>query len=641
VCLQLPFAPPFLVGVSAEGFATRETEIAEDGDIALELDPEVPFKVVTRTAEGSPVAGARVIVLAGASERRREIAVSSDSTRETREDGSAEFTGFGVGNYRLVIEHPDFIRVEQEVELKPESGAIAVSLDRGAHLIVKVIDASSQQPMPDSQVQADPRGVPINRALQCVTGADGTCELTGLPVGRYTIHAEHSAFARAHETFVVGPDAAPAAVLRLSRAVAITGRVIGTDRYPGTKLQVEVAKPGVPVVYAPVGSGGEFRVSEAPTGDVSFWVTEPSVDSTLMHRLVAIPAGADNFRVDLEIPVPVQIAGLILDSAGAGCGSCLLEFERVSGEYATTLHRAKVNRDGQYEARLSIAGPYVARVRDSISGVTAVEQIDARGSSIERDFHLTKRTVEVRVREAGGTASADAVVMLHANGASLAEITTDSYGVARFIGVAVSSARITASRNGRTVSREVTFDQEKTILELTLGEAAPLRVAVVDSVSNLPIYSVDARVTGARGESVLRTSLIRDDAGVFTLPSFEGGSMTVVIEASGYAVRTIYGMGTTEAVQRVALTPRWRAFTVEVNPDSVTPCAIEVRDTTGRIIALSARIGAVPIPFTQRSAMFPGLDWGSYSVTLVDCSGRNLTKPLTLQQGGNSNVVFP
>jgi len=641
VCLQPPFAPPFLVQVFAEHFATREVEVATAADIVMELEQEVPFKVVTRAPDGAPVSQARVSALSGNTERRREMAVDSEAVKTTDHDGHADFQGFGPGKYRLVIEHPDFLRLEREVELSSSSDKIAVTLERGAHLIVKVSDSASQQPLSDSQVQADPRGVPITRALQCVTGADGTCELIGLPVGRYAIRVEHPNFAPAHDTVVIQPGTSPVAHISLSRAATISGRVIGTEQYPDTKFQVEVAKPGVPVVYAPVSSSGDFRISEAPTGSVSFWVTEPSVDSTLVHRLVDVPAGADNFRVDLELPVPVSVSGLLSDPSGDGCGRCSIEFERVSGEYATTLHRARVQGDGRYDVRLSSTGPYLARVKDAMSGVVLVERVDVRGRSVTRDFKLARRTVEVRVKEPGGTAAAGAVVMLQSDGVSIADVTADSFGVARFSGVAAKTVRATATLSGRTVSREITIDREETTVELQFWDAAPLRLSIVDAASNLALYSVDVRVTGASGETIFRTNVIRDEEGIFTLPSFSGGPMTVVVEANGYAVRTMHGVATAEAPQRVPLTPRWRAFTVEVDTRAMTPCWLEVRDATGRVIALSARTGAVRMPFTQSSAMFAGLDWGTYSVTLYACDGKSLSKPLILQQGRNSNITFP
>lgn len=640
-CIPAPFDPPLLVRVSATGHASKEIELADTADVEIELRAEVPIRVATRTGGGSPIAKAKVYLLPAKELRGSSFAISDDSVAVTDEEGRATLSGFEAGDYLVIAEHPDYLRREMTAKLDDGASEITLVMERGGQMTVQVLDAATRQPLADSQVHGDPKGAAITRALHCTTNANGTCVLTGLPLGRYTIHVEHSGYARAHETVVVGPaEGDPRVVVRLAGATAISGRIGGTENYPGVALEVAVSKPGVPAVSAPIGSGGEFRISEAPTGNIDLWVMEKEVDSALLHRKVAIPEGMPTFRIDLDLPRPVRLSGRIIDAADVSCGACTIVLDRISGDYAPTSRRGTTTADGRYEVRLPAVGPYMARIRDSSTGTTMSEPIDVAADG-HHDFRLGGRSLEVRVKLQGGTAATTALVSLQSAGLVLEEANVDSYGVARFRSIAPRQVRVTATTGSRTATREITLEREATTVELTLGDTAALRLRVVDAVSQLPLYRIEARVTGARGESILLKDLVRDDEGVFVLPFIGGGPMTVVIESVGYAVRTMHDVVSGETTQTVSLVPRWRAFTVDTDLATLRPCSIEVRDNTDRPVALSARAGAGPFPFTLGSAVFSGLDWGVYRVLLHTCDGRTIEKTLRLVEGGEWNVRFP
>ncbi|HEV7765024.1 MAG TPA: hypothetical protein VGQ76_08490, partial [Thermoanaerobaculia bacterium] len=302
--------------------------------------------------------------------------------------------------------------------------------------------------------------------------------------------------------------------------------------------------------------------------------------------------------------------------------------------------RGSPQGNGRYEARLTAPGPYVARIRDGSSGATLNEAVTITADT-ERNFRLGARSLEVRVKNHNETAVPNALVTVHAGDIPIDEMIADSYGTAQFRSIASEKVRVTATHEGRMASREVALDRDATTVQIVLSDDGSLRLKVVDAVSLIPIYRLAARVTGAQGGSILRTDLVRDKDGVFVLPSFGTGPMTVVLESNGYAVRTLEGVMNSEGIQTVSLVPGARAFTVEVDLSVIRPCSIEVRGATGRPVALSARAGAGPVPFTLASAMFSGPEWGIYQVLLHDCSGQTTAKTLRLVDGGDRNVRFP
>lgn len=639
-CVRVPFAPPLYARIAADGFARAEVELSAAGVAQVALNEEVPVRVHVAAPDKAPVAGARVYLRPRAEAKKLAFALPDEAIVTTDEKGEAALRGVAAGQYTLVAEHDDFLRWERELEIEAGAAPIEVVFDRGGRIEISVKAAATGQALADSIVRAERRGPIVPRPLSCTTGADGRCTISGLPDGRYNVRAEYARHARAQESLAVGPPDRFARVeLSLADAASVSGRVRGVENYPGVRLDVLIGKPGVPSVRAPVGTDGEFALSEAPTGSVNVWIVESGgVGSTLVHQRQQIASGGA--RLEIELPAQVRVRGRILSASGTGCGACTMTFGWQGGEFGKPNRAAVVARDGAFSAVLPNAGPYTVSIEDPVSGAKLVESVELRGN-VERDFRLGASALRVQAKFEDGRPASGALIAVAVAEQTLIERNADSSGAVQFEGLPAKRLRVTASSGGRVASREVELSGTTQSVTLELPARDPLRLRVIDAASRLPVPRISVRVTTARGESLVRSSVTPETDGAFTIPSLSSEPMSVVVSALGYAMRTMHGVVPAGEPLPVLLTPGARNFAVEVDTNVVAPCALEIRGVDNRPLAVSFDAPPGPVPFTTRSATFSWLEWGTYEVRLHDCGGRTLRKPLVLMPGGDAVVRFP
>jgi hypothetical protein len=129
------------------------------------------------------------------------------------------------------------------------------------------------------------------------------------------------------------------------------------------------------------------------------------------------------------------------------------------------------------------------------------------------------------------------------------------------------------------------------------------------------------------------------EGGFISLPRIDNSSQTLVVQATGYAVKTV-AIPFAETRARLALIPGGRSFLVKVDQQLGSPCAIELRRITGQPVALSGDSLPGPVPFFADQAMFNMIEPGEYLVTLHLCSGESAQQPVSLYPGTTPVVLF-
>jgi hypothetical protein len=634
-CLSSPVTPPLSVRVRADGYATKEVIVSDPASqvVDVPLSREARLSVRLRDESRASIANAKVYVQSATVEKRTSLVLTDDVIATSDHDGIAALKGLSPDEYRVSVEHPNYIAVEKTAHLASGDNSLDVLLERGTD-IVAVVTAGSER-VADAVVRAEGQGQKLLDKLECKTGPDGTCTISGAPPGRYLVQAIASGRTRASQSLVVAPgDQRRAVEIHVGSAIRLLGHVSGMAAYTDAELDFQIMKPGVPAVSVPVDPNGTFRVNEAPSGVVNIWLYERKGNSALLYKSVEIP-DAPEYNLELELPPPLTLRGRVT-SAGSACAACNLTFDLLGSQFGRPSRRVNATIDGSFVVQLPVAGSYRATVVDSSTNASLV-RLEHLNTSSTVNYDLGGDTMTVNVTDISRHAVAGAMVEVSTEAGALGSQTTDSAGVARFTSVVQGRYRVNATLRGRIASQVLDVDGN-TNVDLQLPDTAPLQLRVVDAGSALAVPMISARVISARGEVTVARSVIGSN-GLFVVPGFQAEPLTVVISARGYSVRTIRGLTLSSEAQTIAMKTDNRGFMVQVS-DSIQPCRFEVRDASGLPIALNVEMNPGPAPLFVRDAAFFSMEAGTFTAILYDCNGKQLAQTFQLAPGQTPVVRF-
>ncbi|HEX2121518.1 MAG TPA: carboxypeptidase-like regulatory domain-containing protein, partial [Thermoanaerobaculia bacterium] len=629
-CVTASWPPPWRVRIEAERYADYEQPLESAAPVEVRLAPEARLTLTVRSGD-APVEGATVTLEPADQPEQTFRILAADDRQSTDREGTARFTGLGEGSVRVTVQHPDYLPSRKTVEVTAGDNEYAATLSKGARGVVEVVSTSSQ-PVADAEIQLDPEGHLLADAIRCTTGSDGRCTLEPLPPGRFSIVAAAPGFARSRRPFDVRPESDSVAVrMELRRAVTLDGRVVGLERYPGADLSVSVSPLGSPVQRIPIAADGTFKVNEVPSGTMSVAVDDRR--SAILYERVDVP-DVPQYTLTLQLPEPLLVRGRITRD-GRGCGSCSLLFTRAGAESARASAKATVAPDGRYEARLPTRGLYTATAEHAQTQARAAETVAVSGD-LQRDFELGGATLTVRVLDSERKPVARAAVAVTNAGVAVGEATTNEEGVAHFSAIPRGTYAVVASGREASASRTTTISVQPVELELVLPPRQVVTLRIVGATTGLPVPSIDARViSGAR--RAVHPRIVPDERGVFTIPLFDPAPATVVLQAPGYAVKTLPNATARAGEQVVSLQPR-KTFAVEVAA-RLRPCSFALLDLSGTPLALAFHSDPGPTPLVVHEATFNWTEPGTYVARLETCDGRRHEQPLSLVPGPATPVV--
>ncbi len=643
-CVTPNQGPPWRLEVEAEGYATYEmTMEASEEELAVELHPEAQLHVTVTRPPDEPVGGALVVVEQETDGRPSRVL--ADHAHALSDDhGTLTLRKLAAGEHRVLVEKPGFLPWTDTFTLEFGENSLRVELDPGAVVRARVI-SSRQAPVTGAEVEIRASGRLVAEAMACSTDRDGACTIRGVPAGTFEGLASAEGHGQARSRVVVPPgEELVVARFVLQDGIRLEGRVLGMDRYPDTRLQVLVTGPGTTPPRAPVSGDGRFAVNDAPVGLVDLVVLEDGTWSKLAQRsLVIVDDGSGVDRAEIELPPPVLLSGRI-SVGGEPCWACSVNATFLGAE-AGAPDRATVAFDGHYELRLPLPGRYHLRVHDPDSTSTHAEVLD-----LLRDEHHDFRLGETSIRglviaHSGEPANGASIhVVDHIHGIAVSSTVADASGSFHLDSLAPGLVAVTACRDAACARELVDLrpgQVEELMIELPEEEA--LRVALVDALVGGSIQRARFLVVGSDGTLVHLGVRTASPEGVFDLPAAGVPPWTLVIDASGHALATRYGLRTDPHPQVLTVDPRPRNLTVEVDLEALTPCALQVTDAWGRPVALSGHLPPGPFSFAGPRALFGRLEPGSYVVVLVPCDGTSPTvaKPATLAPGATPVLRFP
>jgi hypothetical protein len=316
--------------------------VGDGGEIAVRV----------RRADGAAIPRARVATL-------EPFAV----TASTDERGAATLAGVPPGMRAIAISAPGFATAHSVVTVPadaPHRVDLQITLQAGATIAGAVVDERGAA-IPRAEVTLASNAIDATAAetLAITTDADGLFELGDLAPGSMRVRASDGEHAPA-EAVVELPAGGrrDGVTLVLTRGGAIRGVVTGA---PPAGVAVVAVPAGAPATSPSATRGtvdrtGQFQLRGLAAGHYEVLATVGSASSPRVATDVEAGAVA---AVELAMPPPLAIAGVVVDSEGAGVARARVVAAAEDGR--SSLRTVTADEDGRFTIADLDAGAYRVR----------------------------------------------------------------------------------------------------------------------------------------------------------------------------------------------------------------------------------------------------------------------------------------
>jgi protocatechuate 3,4-dioxygenase beta subunit len=284
--------------VAVEGFEAAVPWLDPTRELTLTLEKGAVLTGRIATAEGKPVAGARVTA-EGASE------VSDD-------EGAYTVDGVSPGRTEVHVSHPLYKLFRREMVIQPGINPLDVTFDDGVEVSGRVMD-SRGDPVAGARVALLRQVRKDWREYRERTGEDGTFRFAAVAKGLYRLEGGGAGYATAERKrpVIVEGDPVDGLDIVLEQGGSITGRVLGlsTDQL----AQVEVGAQGQngETVSALVDADGRYELRHLSPGD---YLVRADLEAGQRHvqARVPVPPGNEEAVRDLLFTPRLTLSGQVL-----------------------------------------------------------------------------------------------------------------------------------------------------------------------------------------------------------------------------------------------------------------------------------------------------------------------------------------
>lgn len=360
----------------APGFlpVATDVEVTEGevlADLELVLDRGAAVEGTVRDADGLPVAGAQVaaVVDSGdlASRLQTPVAVADA-------DGRYRLTGLAPGRWTLRAEHPDHVRAEARLEVRPGDNTLDLRLGRGVEVAGQALDAAGE-PVAGARVSlvAESEARAFDPAA---TGGSGGFRFRAVPPGTYHLVGERTGHAAAlSPAFEVAGVPLAGLELRFAAGAAVAGQLLGLDLEQAAAAEVWAGAPGIPGRRGVVLADGRYRIENLGPGEWTVAARAPGFSREATAR-VNIEPGASETLLDLEFASGgFVLTGTVL-RAGRPLPGALVASTGADGASGGSLTDA----DGRFQLTDLSPGPLQLTVLHPASGQTLTRVLDLEGN---------------------------------------------------------------------------------------------------------------------------------------------------------------------------------------------------------------------------------------------------------------------
>lgn len=318
-------------------------------------------------ANGSPVADAIVIVGTGelSGITGRDHIPPFAALARTAADGRFFATGVPVGEQSVRVRSPRFAPWEGKCEVVAGTDvAMPIVLERGG-VVHGTVRSARGDAVPRCSVESGSwNDITHYRTL---TAADGSFELTGLPIGQLRIRAQHDDLGKAEQQVGTSADSVAVCDLDLSRGFELIGRVVEESGQPVAEATVEIFEEGATTArwfaFTRCDSQGRFVAANCPvTGRITINVR--AKDCEELRIFDVDPRTPDlEFRLRRVAPSTVRITARVVDPDGRPVANASVFAQRKDASGSSGL--GATDNDGRVELGPIPPGTWIVCVHSS------------------------------------------------------------------------------------------------------------------------------------------------------------------------------------------------------------------------------------------------------------------------------------
>ncbi len=511
-------------------FVTLRPGVVNRVDVHL-LPKDGVLRVRVLDGTGQPVTGAQVDVQQGTFPADTLAGVTGAS-------GELSFQNLVVGSYG--------VQARAVVGATAQRGSISVSVGSGDEALA-IVRLGATATLRGTFVGLD-RRTPIAFAQLRINGigfastdADGSFEMTGIPLGTHLLIGQDSVSGRLGTLNVVLTSAGEIRdVLLVERALGLVeGAVIdgfGNAAVPGASVTLATQDGFSPSRTVTTDPAGRFAFPGTPAGAFELSAATISIGTTAgqIGRVSAsLPAGVARLQIDVPLQALTTASFVVLEADGLAPADATVTIGGGVRQSADTDAAGRVVFAGIPLGTYSVE----ARSRDlgrQLDGVSRQLEIDLRPIEPEVTLVLpgTGR-VEGRLFASNGTTPvANRLVQLSVGGefSGALAIQSDLDGRFAFDGVPLSAFRLVA-RDGALAATDngvITFAGEIATLDLVLGPSGNVTGRLVSQDGALPIDFAEIGIAYAAPSGALGSDGFRTAAdGVFHFEALPVGGFAI------------------------------------------------------------------------------------------------------------------
>lgn len=356
-------APGFLPE-TRDGLELKAGEGIEGLDLTLRRGSVVEGRVLA--PDGSPVAGARVLVLDPPDEKDLGLAGRPETFADN--EGRYQLGGLTEGDRTVLAEHAGFRSARRQVKVQTGTTPLDLRLGRGFEVSGRV--TGPEGPVAGANLRLLPQDG-TESAPTVTSGADGTFRFEAVAEGGYRVETETKGYASAAREIRVAGSPLTGLEIRLERGGAIAGRILGLPFQDLAEVQVVATSPGRPGQAGSLDYQGSYRIEGLGPGE---WKVIATQGSRQTGGVASVTGAPSDTRLDLEFAAGFTLSGRV-ERGGAPLGGALVLVEAADGGGGN----AVTGPDGRFRVEGLRPGPYSLTALEPRSNLRSDQRLEIAG----------------------------------------------------------------------------------------------------------------------------------------------------------------------------------------------------------------------------------------------------------------------